>query len=138
MVKTWDDSWFAEQGTRVLYTLPQQWTDGVLPLAITPAPKEVRRVFVGRAELITPAMEWALLREVVLRDDASVFPHVFCDTPRGLTAIEIRSAHVRNTRQRRCVVRVLERIARLNRLAARKKDLRGSVVRNDEFDSSRN
>lgn len=65
MVKTWDDSWFAEPGTRVLYTLPQQWTDGVLPLTFTPAPKEVRRVFIGRAEMITPAMDWALLREVV-------------------------------------------------------------------------
>ena len=65
MVKTWDDSWFAEQGTRILYTLPQQWTDSVLPLTVTPAPKEVRRVFVGRAEMITAGMEWALLREVV-------------------------------------------------------------------------
>ena len=65
MVKTWDDSWFAEPGTRVLYTLPQKWTDGILPLNLTPAPKEIRRVFVGRAEMITPAMEWAVLREVV-------------------------------------------------------------------------
>ena len=65
MVKTWDDSWFAEPGTRVLYTLPQEWTDGILPLTLTPAPKEVRRVFVGRAEMITPAMEWAVLREIV-------------------------------------------------------------------------
>ena len=65
MMKTWDDSWFAESGTRVLYTLPQLWTDGILPLTITPAPKEVRRVFVGRAEMITPAMDWTLLREIV-------------------------------------------------------------------------
>ena len=65
MVKTWDDSWFAEPGTRVLYTLPQEWTDGILPLTFTPAPKEVRRVFVSRAEMITPATEWTLLREVV-------------------------------------------------------------------------
>jgi len=65
MVKTWDDSWFGESGTRVLYTLPQQWADGILPLTFTPAPKELRRVFVGRAEMITPATEWALLREVV-------------------------------------------------------------------------
>ena len=65
MVKTWDDSWFGESGTRVLYTLPQQWADGILPLTVTPAPKELRRVFVGRAEMITPAMEWALFREVV-------------------------------------------------------------------------
>jgi hypothetical protein len=65
MVKTWDDSWFGEQGTRVLYTLSQTWSDKVLPLKIAPAPKEIKRVFVGRAELITPAQEWALLKEVV-------------------------------------------------------------------------
>jgi hypothetical protein len=65
MVKTWDDSWFGEQGMRVLYTLSQTWSDKVLPLKFTPAPKEIKRVFVGRAEIITPAQEWALLKEVV-------------------------------------------------------------------------
>jgi hypothetical protein len=65
MVKTWDDSWFGEQGMRVLYTLPKKWSDRVLPLTFTPAPKELKRVFVGRAEMITPAQEWALLREIV-------------------------------------------------------------------------
>ena len=65
MVKTWDDSWFGEQGMRVLYTLPQKWSDRVLPLTFTPAPKEIKRVFVGRAEMITPAQEWALMREIV-------------------------------------------------------------------------
>jgi hypothetical protein len=65
MVKTWDESWFGEQGTRVLYILPPKWADEVLPLKITPAPKELKRVFVGRAELITPAQEWALLKETV-------------------------------------------------------------------------
>jgi hypothetical protein len=65
MVKTWDDSWFGEPGTRVLYLLPQKWSDKVLPLTLTPAPKNLKRVFVGRAELITPAQEWAVLKEVV-------------------------------------------------------------------------
>lgn len=65
MVKTWDDSWFGDQGMRVLYTLPQKWSDRVLPLTFSPAPKELKRVFVGRAEMITPAQEWALLREIV-------------------------------------------------------------------------
>jgi hypothetical protein len=65
MVKTWDDSWFGEPGTRVLYLLPQKWSDKVLPLKMVPAPKELKRVFVGRAELITPAQEWAILKEVV-------------------------------------------------------------------------
>jgi hypothetical protein len=64
MVKTWDDSWFGEPGTRVLYLLPQKWSDQVLPLKFTPAPKDLKRVFVGRAELITPAQEWAILKEV--------------------------------------------------------------------------
>jgi hypothetical protein len=64
MVKTWDDSWFAEQGVRVLYTLPRAWTDRVLPLTLKPAPRDVVRVMVGRAEVITPQMEWSLLKEI--------------------------------------------------------------------------
>ncbi len=64
MVKTWDDSWFAENGTRVLYVLPSAWADRVLPLTLTPAPREVARVFVGRAEVITPTMERFLAAEV--------------------------------------------------------------------------
>ena len=43
MVNTWEDSWL-EDGTRVLYVLPKEWTDEVLPLTITPAPQEVARV----------------------------------------------------------------------------------------------
>ncbi len=65
MVATWDDSWFAEQGVRVLYTLPRAWTDRILPLTLEPKPRELVRVMVGRAELITPAMEWELLKQVV-------------------------------------------------------------------------
>jgi len=70
MVQTWDDSWFGEQGTRVLYTLPRTWTDRMLPLTIEPAPREVARVMVGRAELISPEMEWNLLKQVVRFADA--------------------------------------------------------------------
>ena len=36
MVQTWRDSWFEEQGLRVLYLLPRSWTDQVLPLSIVP------------------------------------------------------------------------------------------------------
>jgi hypothetical protein len=65
MVKTWDESWFAEQGARALYILPRKWTDETLPLTLAPAAREVTRVMVGRAELITPAMEMGLLREMM-------------------------------------------------------------------------
>jgi hypothetical protein len=65
MVNTWKSQWFAEEGTRVLYLLPSKWTDRALPLRIQPQPDEVVRVMVGRAELITPAMEWEMIRQVV-------------------------------------------------------------------------
>jgi hypothetical protein len=65
MVETWKDQWFSEEGTRVLYLLPRVWTDGILPLEISPAPASVARVMVGRAELITPSMERELGEQVV-------------------------------------------------------------------------
>jgi hypothetical protein len=64
MVKTWDDSWFNEQGVRVLYILPRHWTDETLPLKLSPAPRESSRVMVGRAEMVTPEMETTLFREM--------------------------------------------------------------------------
>ena len=64
MVKTWEDTWFSEPGLRVLYTLPRSWTDRTLPLTITPSPKSIERVMIARAEVITPAMEQALLKQV--------------------------------------------------------------------------
>jgi hypothetical protein len=59
MVKTWQDSWF-EEGSRLLYILPQQFVDSILPLNIQPAPAKITRVFVGRSELVTPATERAI------------------------------------------------------------------------------
>jgi hypothetical protein len=52
MIKTWEDSWF-EEGFRVLYVLPRQRTDAILPLEITPKPNKLVRVLVGRMEIMT-------------------------------------------------------------------------------------
>ena len=59
MVKTWESSWFGEEGTgtRVLYTLPRRATDELLPLKITPTPDETVRVMVGRIDVLTPEQE---------------------------------------------------------------------------------
>jgi hypothetical protein len=65
MVNTWQDQWFAEEGTRVLYLLPRAWTDRTLSLQVSPQPDSVVRVMVGRAELITPSVE-RKLREQIL------------------------------------------------------------------------
>ena len=69
MVNTWRDSWFEEPGLRVLYVLPRAWTDRVLPLTLEPKPRRIVRVMVGRAEVITPSMEWELLKQVVRYSD---------------------------------------------------------------------
>ncbi len=60
MVATWKSSWLTESGTRVLYVLPRSWTDKTLPIQVSPAPKAMERVMVGRAELIAPRVEDAL------------------------------------------------------------------------------
>ncbi|HMJ65993.1 MAG TPA: hypothetical protein VK615_11640 [Candidatus Binatia bacterium] len=65
MVETWRDSWFGEEGLRVLYILPRQWSDRTLPLSIKPAPQKLARVMVGRAEVITPTKEWQLMKQIV-------------------------------------------------------------------------
>jgi hypothetical protein len=54
MVNTWRTSWFGEDGTRLLYLVPETLTDRLLPLAVDPAPDERVRVLVGRLETLTP------------------------------------------------------------------------------------
>jgi hypothetical protein len=62
MVNTWRDSWFTEDGVRVIYLLPRPWTDEILPLTLTPKPAELTRVMVGRAEVIMPEVETNLFQ----------------------------------------------------------------------------
>jgi len=56
MVETWRDSWF-EDGARLFYVFPRSAVDAILPLQIEPAPTSVKRVFVGRMEIVTPEIE---------------------------------------------------------------------------------
>lgn len=60
MVNTWRSSWFGEEGTRLLYLVPQPLTDTLLPLTIKPAPEKLVRVLVGRMEVMTPEREQKL------------------------------------------------------------------------------
>ena len=83
MVKTWRDSWF-EEGLRVFYILPRRATDAILPITIKPQPSELARVFVGRAEIITPEME----REI--RAAAQLF---------GENSPEVRSTAINSVRR---------------------------------------
>lgn len=70
MIETWKDSWF-EEGLRVFYVLSRRSTDKILPLTIDPQPKEIVRVMIGRAEIITPEMEQDVRKQVgFLRSDS--------------------------------------------------------------------
>ncbi len=57
MVDTWQKSWFATPGVRLLYVLPQPWTETLLPMSVQPKPAGTVRVLVGRIEVLTPEME---------------------------------------------------------------------------------
>lgn len=61
MVATWHEAWLGEEGTRLLYLIPEPWINERLPLQITPAPKEMKRVFVARDELFPPQQEQTLV-----------------------------------------------------------------------------
>src|SRR5258708_21510706 len=64
MVKPWKDSWFEEEGLRVLYVLPRAWTARTLPMEMQPEPAELTRVMVGRAEVLSPATEQQLTLQI--------------------------------------------------------------------------
>jgi len=57
MVNTWRSSYFKTNGVRVLFVLPQSWTDRYIPMRIEPRPAELVRVMVGRVELLTAERE---------------------------------------------------------------------------------
>lgn len=59
MVETWKRQWFRTPGLRVLYLVPQAWTDASIPLTVDPAPDEAARVMMIRTEVITVEQELA-------------------------------------------------------------------------------
>ena len=57
MVNTWASSYFKTEGVRLLFVLPQSWTDRFIPMRISPQPQQLVRVMVGRMELLDAARE---------------------------------------------------------------------------------
>jgi|SoiMethySBSTD1v2_1073268.scaffolds.fasta_scaffold00503_50 hypothetical protein len=74
MVNTWTSSYFKTDGVRVLFVLPQSWTNRFVPMRITPAPQQLVRVMVGRIEVLEPSRETRA--ENAIRDLASADPAV--------------------------------------------------------------
>jgi hypothetical protein len=57
MVNTWKTSYFQNDGIRVLFVLPQSWTESFIPMRLVPKPRELVRVMVGRLELLSAERE---------------------------------------------------------------------------------
>ncbi|MEX0968322.1 MAG: T9SS type A sorting domain-containing protein [Bacteroidia bacterium] len=57
MLDTWQSSYFEKDGLKVFWILPDELTNQLLPIQITPQPCELERVLVGRSEILTPAFE---------------------------------------------------------------------------------
>src|SRR5205814_4611683 len=83
MVNTWKDSWFEEDGLRVLYVLPRAWTDRTLPIKMDPAPRDVVRVMVGRAEIIPPEQQEKLRNAITRAEEGD-------DTARAVAITEFQ------------------------------------------------
>ena len=62
MLATWKNSYFGNKGIRIFWIAPEEWLNAILPLHINPQPREIKRVFVGRYELLSPAFETSLLK----------------------------------------------------------------------------
>ncbi len=71
MFETWRDSWF-EEGSRLLYIVPRQFVDSVLPLTMAPAPAQTVRAFVGRLELVTPATQRDVEQALTVHDQKTL------------------------------------------------------------------
>ena len=53
LLNTWRLSYFQSAGLRLFFIVPPEWTDHYLPFQIS-VPAQIKRVMVGRIELITP------------------------------------------------------------------------------------
>lgn len=61
MLSTWQKSYFEHEGLKVFWIVPPAFTEEVLPLTIAPQPDFLKRVLVGRSEILTPEFEKELM-----------------------------------------------------------------------------
>ncbi len=71
MLESWKDSWF-EEGSRLIYIVPNTFVEQILPLSIEPQPAKIHRVFVGRMELLTPAIHADIETAAATHDKATL------------------------------------------------------------------
>lgn len=68
LLRTWEHSYFRDEGLRLLFLVPREWTDAHLPIRVS-VPGEIRRSMVGRIEIVTPGQREALRQLAAIRPD---------------------------------------------------------------------
>ena len=63
MMQTWWTSYFETSGLRVFWIMPRAMVDEILPLKVSPAPKDTVRVIIGRSEILRPFFERRLVSD---------------------------------------------------------------------------
>jgi hypothetical protein len=53
MLETWDEAYFKSPGTRLFFVVPDAWVTQHLPIRVS-EPAEIKRVMIGRIDLIAP------------------------------------------------------------------------------------
>ncbi len=69
MIDTWEHGYLSVPGLRLLYILPSNEVERLLPMTITPPPAELTRVFVGRLEVLLDTDEKELMNKVIAAGD---------------------------------------------------------------------
>lgn len=90
MLETWRLSYFESAGLRLFFILPQAWTDARLPLEIS-VPADVKRVMVGRVELVTAHQREVLGKLLALPESAFPMDRLYGEHPTILPEIGKRS-----------------------------------------------
>ncbi len=73
MIETWKKSYFDQPGMKVFWILPRSYTDEILPIQVSPPPKNLERVMIGRSEILTPEFEESLYQNLVANGDSAEF-----------------------------------------------------------------
>ncbi len=65
MIATWENGYFKVPGLRLLYILPRNEVESILPMQIVPQPIELARAFVGRIEVLLDVEESEIINMVI-------------------------------------------------------------------------
>ncbi|HCS20105.1 MAG TPA: hypothetical protein DIW47_06005 [Bacteroidetes bacterium] len=97
MIATWDESYFRSTGMKVFWIVPNSIIDQLLPLNINPQPKEVKRAFFGRIEVMEADFE--LYVKGLFSSSYDLFSYEknkYRDDPYKIQRIDIAQHYVKN------------------------------------------